>query len=68
MFTITSYDDAKPCLLCNASRGTFAVTSQRNEINGALCVKCLTRIVKVRTGQPNATTVGQEGIRTESVA
>ena len=68
MFTITGYEPVKPCLLCNAQNGTFAVTCQRNEINGALCVKCLTKIVKLRTGQPKIQTATQEGIGAGSPA
>ena len=48
MFTISGYESVKPCLLCNAQNGTFSVTCQRNEINGAICSKCLTKLMKNR--------------------
>lgn len=58
MFTITGYEANLPCLLCDARNGAFAVTSVRNEINGPLCSKCLTRIVKVRTATAKSESPG----------
>ena len=54
MFTITGYLMTAPCLLCNAQNGTFMVESVRNDINGSLCSKCLTRIVKLRCMPPKS--------------
>lgn len=62
MFTIASYDATKPCLLCSSAKGSFAVTCHRNEINGALCAKCLTRIVKGRTEQQKPEPARREGV------